>query len=371
MNKFKLPIYYLLIIPMLFFEGFASLKITAQPPTSPRGDSQPFVKCREIKNNRIDQFASDNQFLILSETDGNIRQINRPDYTQNWNIQIGSKLESIPYLKKTDILLLSSNEESKTGKNQAIIRQIDSLTGVTSWITHLEPFAQFLLIQKGNTENITLISEKLNVRQIDSKNGKTLWSVDLKEQIRTYTSSEDLLFILSTDDNLFQLRLSDGTIISEDKIRLKNISNMSYKNGSLLLGNGKGVLYELSENSKAEKKLFRTGGKISSIINNGDDLLVVSNDNFIYYFSTEKKRVLWKKRLSGRVILKPVIFQDLIFTTTPVEPVIYIFSVTDGALINRINLDDNHFIKQMKVNESGLDVLTTAGLVKFGVTCQN
>ncbi len=302
---------------------------------------------------------------------GTIRQINGPDYTQNWNIELGSKLESIPFLKKTDVLLLSSNEENKTGKNQAIIRQIDSLTGVTDWITYLEPFARFSLIQKGNAENITLISEKLNIRQIDSKNGKTLWSLDLKGQIRTYTSTEDLLFILSTDDKLFQIRLVDGTIISEAKIRLKNISNMSFKNGSLLLGTGKGVLYELSENSNTEKKLFRTGGKISSIINNGDDLLVVSDDNFIYYYSTEKEKVLWKKRLSGRVILKPVIFHDLIFTTTSVEPVINIFRRTDGALINRINLGENHIIKQIEVNESGLDVLTTTGLVKFGVTCQN
>lgn len=78
-----------------------------------------------------------------------------------------------------------------------------------------------------------------------------------------------------------------------------------------------------------------------------------------------------EKRLPGRVILKPVIFQDLIFATTPVEPVIYIFRLTDGALINRIDLGNNHIIKQIVVNENGVDVLTTDGLVKFGVTCQN
>lgn len=295
MNKFNLSISYLLIFPALFFGGFPTLKITAQTTTSLRDDSQPFVKCREIQNNRIDQFASDNQYLILSEIDGTIRQINRPDYTQNWNIQFGSKLESIPFLKKTDVLLLSSNEESKTGKNQSIIRQIDSLTGVTDWITYLEPFVRFLLIQKGKMENITLISEKLNVRQIDSKFGKLLWNIDLKGQIRTYTASEDLLFILSTDNNLFQIRLDNGRLISEDKMKLRNISSMSYKNGSLLLGNSKGVLYELSDNSKKEKKHFRTGGKISSIIDTVDNLLIVSDDNFIYYFSTEKEKVLWKK----------------------------------------------------------------------------
>lgn len=370
MIKFKPLICCILIITVLFFEGFADLNITAQSRPAPLTAGQPFVQCLEIKNNQIDQFASDNSQTILIENNGIVRQINSSDQLQNWHVQLGNKLESIPYLNISNILLFSYTKENEIEKQQTSIRQINSLTGITNWISHLNPAGRFLPIRDENAESITLVSDKLNIRQIDSKDGKILWSIDLKGELRKYTSGKDSLYILTTEDKFFRISLKDGSILSATGFESKNISTFSFIADSLFLGTSKGFLYKLSDNTKIEK-LFRAGGEISFIGSDGSDLLIISNDNFLYYYSSEKEKILWKKRLSGRVILEPVIYQDSIFTTTLVEPVIYIFNRTDGTLINRIDLGEKYIIKKFEVNESGVDVLTTTGLLKFRVNCQN
>ncbi|CAN5720550.1 hypothetical protein BH20ACI4_BH20ACI4_00340 [soil metagenome] len=370
MIKFKTLIYCILVISGLIFEGFANSDISAQNRFNRLQAGQPFVKCLETKNNLIDQIASDNNQTIIVENSGIVRQINNSDHLQNWHIELGNKLESIPYLYETNILLISYAKEIKNANQQTSIRQINSLTGITDWITSLNPSEQFLMIRDSNTENITLLSDKLNIRQIEPKNGKILWSIDLKGDLGKYTSGRDFLYILTTEDKLFIIRIKDGSILSETEFKSKNVSALSYINDSLFLGNIKGVLYKFSDNTKVEK-LFRTGGEVSFIKSFGSELLVVSRDNFLYYYSTEKEKILWKKRLSGRVILEPVIYQDLIFTTSLVEPVIYIFNRIDGTLVNQINLGENYYIKKIAVNESGVNVLTTSGLLKFGVDCQD
>lgn len=97
--------------------------------------------------------------------------------------------------------------------------------------------------------------------------------------------------------------------------------------------------------------------------------LVLAPCGHIFY-SAETDKVLWKKRLSGRVILNPIIFKGLIFVTTSAEPLIYVFDRTDGSLVNQILTGDNSFIKKMEINESGLNVLTTNGLMRFGDDCE-
>jgi hypothetical protein len=371
MIKFKTSICCILFILGLFYKGFADLKITAQNRAAPLKAGQPFVKCLEIKNDQIDRIASDNKSTIVIESTGIIRLLNNSDYLQNWNIELGNKLESTPYLDISKILLLSYTGENKAKEQQTSIRQINSLTGITDWITYLEPSGRFSLIRDPDTKNITLLSDKLNIRQIDSMSGKILRGIDLKGELREYTAGRDTLYILTTENKLLKIGLKEGSILSETDFKSKNVSAISFITDSLFLGNSKGVLYKLPENSKIEKKLLRAGGEISFIGSYGNDLLIVSNDNFLYYYSVEKEKTLWKKRLSGRVILEPVVYRDLIFATTLVEPVIYIFNHTDGTLVNQINLGENYIIKKFEVNESGVDVLTTTGLLKFGVNCQN
>lgn len=360
----------ILFIPALFFKGFADLKITAQDRPGPAEVRQPFVKCLEIKNGQIDDFASDNNLIVLTETAGDIRLLNSSDYFQTWNIQIGNKLETIPYPHGSNILLLSYTNGNELSKQQTIIRQINSFTGITDWITHLDISGQSLLLRDADSRNIMVVSDSLKIRQIDSKTGKIIRSIDLKGKLKNYTSGKGSFYILTTEDKLFEISTTDGSILSETEFKSENISIITFAANSLFTGDAKGGFYKLAENSKVRSRLFRTGGEISFIEPYGNDLLVVSNDNFLYYYSTEKEKVLWKKRLPGRVILKPVISGNSIFVTTSVEPVINIFKRIDGVLVNQINLGENYIIKKMTVNENGIDILTTAGLLKFGINCQ-
>lgn len=365
----------MLIIPTLFSEGFTYFTAAGQNRVSDQKTRQPFGICWEIKNSRLNQIASDNHISILSENNGTILQINNLDHTTNWNIQLGNRVENIPLLIDSKILLLSHTDgdldkkNEKNEKRQTDIRQINSLTGITDWIKSFEQPSRYQIARTENSKDIFLISEDLKIHQIDLDNGKILRSINLKGELETYTAGTDSIYILTTENSLFKIGATDGIIKSERKVKLKNISTMSFHNGLLILGNKKGVLYKLPDNSESEKMLFRTGGEIAYISSFANDILVTSNDNFLYYYSPEKEKILWKKRLPGRVSIAPIIQQDLIFTTTPVEPIIYVFSRTDGTLVNQINPGENHIIKMIEVLEGNINVLTNFGLTNFAVSC--
>ena len=91
----------------------------------------------------------------------------------------------------------------------------------------------------------------------------------------------------------------------------------------------------------------------------------------IFYIcdSPEDKGLIWKKRLPGRVTIKPTVSNGVIIITSIVAPDIYFFELDQGNLLNQIGLKDTYVIKDIQQNQNDILILTNNGLIKFSEGC--
>lgn len=354
-----------LIVVLAVLTTFAQTERKAISIVDP---GRPFIKCWEIKNSDINSFASDNNTTIIFDKAGNISRFNTKDKTYLWRISIGNKTDSRIFIQGRTTFIFSkrnNSNNSPTEKFEQSLRLLDLETGITNRILPLDQTESWYLIVDDQSKNVILISESLDIQSLDLLEGKSAWKTKLEGKPGLSTNDSESIYILNSQNKLFQIKKSDGSLQNQKQLTTKNITAILNYKGVLLAGSRNGTLYKISENPAEQTKLFRAGGEISQISLLEDKVLVVSQDNFLYLYSIEDRKVIWKKRLSGRVLLKPQILKNSVLITTLSEPEIYVLDLNDGSFINRINLGDEHIIRDIQTNEKGVLVLTNKGIVRF------
>lgn len=367
MNIFKVFTIYQLYFLIVVLTGFISEVQSGRNRFSELDPTRPFVKCWELENPKLDFVASDNGNIIISENDGNISLLNTNNKSYLWRTAIGNKINSEPLIHEDKILLLSKkNNETITDKIEIEIRQIALSTGITNWILPIRQIGNLHFFKNEGTETVILISENLEIYSLDITEGKILWSISLSDKLKAFTKEDETVQILTARNEFIQIRTSDGSIRNRKKLSTNNISAILFYKDTFFIGNRNGTLYKTTDTSEVENKLFRAGGEISMISPYGENLLITSYDNFLYLYSDKEQESLWKKRLPGRVSLKPQIVGSTVLVTTVAEPEIYLLNLTDGNQINRISLGSEHIIRDIQTDDKGILVLTNKGLYKFG-----
>ena len=155
----------------------------------------------------------------------------------------------------------------------------------------------------------------------------------------------------------------------ERNITIETLTAFTTQKDSIIGGDNLGNVYNFQNKKPLPKKLFRTGGEITFIGTLDTSFYVISNDNFIYLYSSERHKLIWKKRLPGRVSIKPIIQNNIIIVTTVAAPDVYFLEVDEGNLINRIELQNNFLIRDIQQSHGNILILTNKGLLKFGENC--
>ncbi len=396
------------------FIGSLFMLFTAQrffPQNVPDGNdfTIPFNKCWEYKNAGIERFASDNKriltsssfqdiynnennksidsnnksidsnkknaadFILGSDLKGDVTQISSSEGLQNWTISVGEKSSNTPFIFDRDVFIVSKEISERSGEKNLAVKKIDPATGITVWTENFYVGGEYHLLQ--TAQRLILIIDNLQIYSINKINGKIIDKLNLEgvsEQIIKKDNGQ--IYILTTDKNLFKINPETGKLkeYRQKKIDLNGsitASNFAEANKfateRILLGTDSGYVLSLDENLKQTKTLFRAGGKINDIIISEKDFIVTSNDNFLYYYSAEKGKIIWKKRLSGRIVLEPKISEGHIFASTVNQFDITIFRISDGKIVNHINFGKDSFIKDFQINNNALYVLNNDGLTKY------
>ena len=87
----------------------------------------------------------------------------------------------------------------------------------------------------------------------------------------------------------------------------------------------------------------RTGAEIKEITETSNGFIISSNDNYVYLFSKQNGRRIWKRKLAGRLASA---FSPLsgigVYATLNGEIASFIDG-TDGKIVNQITLEDDTF----------------------------
>ena len=214
-----------------------------------------------------------------------------------------------------------------------------------------------------NANQIYILTDKNQIIAIDIEKGEKLWTSELipgnGKVMDVSADRENLLVKIQNYDTkkLQKASYSTSSGILNGKIEEdfnENISNplnaqtmsnltalVNIDNDRKILGDSKGNVLYINNSDPIWK--FKAGGQISSITSLEKELIITSFDNFVYKISTENGEKLWKKRLSGRIIDKPLLGENSMIFTTSGNNTAYILDSNNGSKIGEIILTGNNF----------------------------
>jgi len=330
---------------------------------------KPLQKCWEINNPLIDGFASDNESLIISQTDGNIIRLDKFTSDQIWKTSIGNKGSSIIRLIKDKILIVTL-EEASNSENRLAVRNLDGLSGVVKDLKEFPGVSKEIDSTDLEKGRIFYLNSKSGIGKLDLENESLDWfSTNYKVNENTTLSADKLYFAFVNDSEITRVKISNESDRQTVKSNSSQIVAVSLANDSLFWGDDSGKVFQKESNKKTFEKVLRTGGKISSLQHIDNNILITSNDNYLYLYSPKNKRLLWKKRLSGRVTFKPQAQENIVVVTTNAESDLYFVNLENGKTFNQISLPIEAFIRKFQVDGTSLYVQTNLGLIRFSEDC--
>jgi glucose dehydrogenase len=207
------------------------------------------------------------------------------------------------------------------GRLYAIKRE----TGEILWIKYSSsPFNSFPFLSGGY---LYVCDEEGNLQAVEQRSGRTLW------RYRTHKGLEN-------------------PVIANE--------------GSVYAGAQDGSVYAINESDGRLKWRVRTGAAIQSIVAAGKCLLATSLDNFVYCLNPQRGTRLWKYRLAGRVLARPLVFNESILLTPLAGDEGVILSLQDGKKVNSIYVGEDNNTGASPLLSGNLILLTTRkGLLAF------
>lgn len=309
---------------------------------------KPFKICRIYGNNsgRAQLVASDNENSIVF-TNGNnyILSANPRTKLENWKSQTGGRLYPAIFSDGDSIFYLSSyRNESKD--ETFILNSISKKTGISNWQKKLSGYSNIKLFESFDKESIYLTSENKHVLAVRKKDGTINWVKNIQPAIISINTLSNELISILTVDSLIKLSTDSGKILYESKIKKNPTSNSIRNNSYLLLGYSNGEFMKISyDNGKVNDILWKikAGGSISSVIEIEDEVLISSYDNFLYLYSTASGKLRWKRRVSGRINIKPLIIEKHAIVLSSSDNIASIVELEGGRIINQIKIEDGNY----------------------------
>ena len=321
-------------------------------------------------------FASDNDSNIYSALlDGKLISINGFSGEKRWESDLGGGILSAPLVDAYNIYIAAGNINERILKgwrnnDTLTLRSINKATGVTQWKAEftnaLLPIEKVYLFSFENY--LIFVGDNGDIYSIDKTNGRIIW----KKSFNTKLSSEpfvktDRLVLATLSNKVIGLSLYDGRLIENllFPVPLTTIVE-SLNENNFILGDGKGLLISYNKKLRTQDWKFRNGGEISEVTFTRKGLIVTSFDNYIYLIAETNGRLLWKKRLSGRLLDKPQVFGNHVIVAANDDSTAAVLELDGGKLVNRVILEKgNYFLGDSMRTGNSIVYATFKGILSF------
>jgi outer membrane protein assembly factor BamB len=334
--------------------------------------AEPFLKCRTfgvdngltriIASDNISDNStvniSDNSTEIILTTDGySLISLNTSVFKESWKSQTGGRLESFALTDENNLYVLSSYPaEDKTKIYNLTSASLK--TGLTIWQKKIQGFSNLKLNGIKNGEFLFLLAGDKHLLAASKLNGQIIWDKHFPAPVTAlYQSTPEKIDAL-LNDRLQTISILTGDVLEELNLKKLSPTAAVIETQSLLLGYETGETSKIALNGKREDVIWRikAGGGISGLLAYQNLVLVTSLDNFIYLYSGDSGKLRWKKRVAGRINIKPQIFGDYALVLNSGDNSAAVIDLRDGKVVNQIQLEDENFF-------SGEPVLTGRYLV--------
>ena len=321
------------------------------------------------------QFSETSLFIALQS--GKVEKLNFITDTKLWISDLGGEVASEVIFRNNKIYLITrmlpevnhrlpmadADKENPTQNKEKptrnyVLWSLDAETGITDW---QYSFASDDAVSLHTfRDKIIFVEKKGFVCFIRSSDAKVVSSQNLVREISSPpVFFEDKIYIGTSDGSIVVLSAENGEIIAKISKLQSPASILAGAADNLYWGDKRGFVNSVDLLAGDKRRWsVRYGGEISdlSLVPNG--ILVSSLDNFVYLISRQKGRRIWKRRLAGRVLTKPLIHDDFaVFITT--DDIASVLDLRDGKVVNQISLADKGFVLSAPLIVDNLLVFVT------------
>ena len=296
--------------------------------------------------------ASDNGlYFILIRPSGKVDLVETKTGKRVWRSEFGGEIVSLA-IADSDSVFILTNSLAENGESPATtLRAISAVTGIVLWTMPLPYSEESYLAEAG--DSLLVLNPDGSIFAQKKSDGSLIWRsttgarlsgsprVNGNEVLLPLQSAE--ISILSTLNGSTNLRIKTDQVPS---------AVLRVDEKTMIWGDSKGNISTIDSPSGATRWKFKNGGAVSGIITTKRGTLVTSHDNFVYLM-TPGGRVIWKRRLSGRVISEPVATDSFAMVTILGEAGVSFIDLESGKILNKIiDGDENGVIGPVKIGNS-------------------
>lgn len=324
------------------------LPITAASAQKKKGESPLLLKKCWVSISdepATNLLASDNDLRVfLTKAGGKVAALDARSGEPIWQSDFGGNVIS-GLIGDQNNLFFATNPMSVGPSKPAStsLRAISRQTGIVVWTASL-PFSEIVHLGESGGNLFAIGADGL-ISAVKKTDGTIAWQSRLSKNLATapWFGAGSIVFPLESGE-IEIISPADGRTSFQVKTDSTLASLYLAGDTTLFWGDKKGNLTSVDTVTKEIRWKLKNGAQISGITPAGKNILVTSYDNFVYLMSPIDGKIVWKRRLSGRMAAKPLVTPSFAVIMIVGEPGASFLDIESGKLANRLLFDADDYI---------------------------
>ncbi len=295
--------------------------------------------------------ASDSIFYVGLES-GTLVALESKGLTVKWRAELGGKFTSDAVAFNDSVVVVNGiSTENVSGPGTSTLRLISAGTGVVSWAVKLPQSERYYLEKSGL--DIAVLNSNGAFSLIDLATGRVKKNSIAFGAIGTPISFTAEKAVYGTvDQRLLLVSLRTGEVLLQTTLEYMPTSVAFSQSGNIAVGDKRGNLMLLSGDDGKVLWRFKSGAAVSSIRGNDDGVFLTSLDNFVYRLSNYNGDVIWKRRLTGRVVDDGILLDGYFAIPVFGENTVFLLDVQKGKIEKEIVADGYELLSRQSLSSS-------------------
>lgn len=330
-----------------------------------------FKKCWDIAGNIIAEpgIAADDVQGYIALQNGKIVSVELVSGAIAWTAETGGKIASELVVSNGRIFFVALPQTQSA--TSSTLRVLSTKTGLPLWNLELPTAAKYYL--SGDDGGLSVISESGDLWMLDSTDGRIKWHSTASGEVSAAPRMSDGRLLVAVEKKrVEEFSLEDGKRVALAEADGVPAFVGAGPSSAAVYSDDRGNVHSIKMNGGKNWK-FRAGGRVVYVRPVGENVLLGSADNFVYFMSVEYGNLLWKRRLPGRIASGGVIGNGQAAFTVIGERSAFILDLEKGRLVDRIVLseDDAFLLTPIRANGTYLLAATVSGISAFSADCEN
>jgi outer membrane protein assembly factor BamB len=343
-----------------FFSIFTILVFSIQS-FAQNGESSPakLTKCSEfqIESPVADALSTDAQRVYIGMADGSLRALNSNISSGLWRTELGGEIVSNIVSAEAGIFVISNPVKAADAiPAESVLRSLSKETGVPNWSVRLPHSERFFI---GSIQGVvSVVSLDGWVASIDTLAGRIKWQTPPFGKITARPSFLTGISFGTFEKKIIIVSAETGETVFNVSVDFMPTAITYPSPDTLVVGDERGNVASIGVPAGKNIWRFKSGAAISFVQVSKEGLYITSLDNFIYLISMYNGDVIWKRRLSGRVIEGGLVLDGFVAVLIFGENSAFLIDSKKGKIVDQLEQNERNFINQVPVASRNSSLLT-------------